>query len=70
MDSIEELDSLNLTTAGNVSDNDNCVGRNFKTLKFTDHNLHDFELDSDPDNNFLNNINNNCCYYSINLTQT
>ncbi|XDV33591.1 hypothetical protein PO909_003956 [Leuciscus waleckii] len=30
----------------------------------SDHNLHGFEQDLDPENNFLNNINNNCCYYS------
>lgn len=64
MDSCEEFDCLNLTTAGNERDNDDCDGWNFKSFKFTDHNMHDFEQDIDPENNFLNNINNNCCYYS------
>lgn len=64
MDSLEELDCLNLITAGNESDNDESEGWNLKTFKFTDHNLHGFEQDLDPENNFLNNINNNCCYYS------
>lgn len=35
-----------------------------KTFEYTEHKPQDIENDIDPDNNFLNNINNNCCYYS------
>ena len=35
-----------------------------RTSEYTDHHTHDFELDIDPDNNFLFNINENCHYYT------
>ena len=35
-----------------------------QTFQYTDHNSQDIEHDIDPDNNFFNSINNNCCYYT------
>lgn len=59
-----ELDvsvSLNRFNGMDSGDDD---GLNFKSFHFTDHNLMDFEHDIDPDNNFFNNVNINCRYYS------
>ena len=35
-----------------------------RTSEYTDHHIHDFEQEIDPDNNFLFNINENCHYYT------
>lgn len=48
----------------NEMDNNDYNGLTFKAFRFTDHSVHDFEQDIDPENNFLNSLKNNCCYYS------
>ena len=35
-----------------------------KTFSYTDYKCQDMEEDVDPDNNFFNDIVDNCCYYS------
>lgn len=55
---------LNSITAGNEMNGNDCDDLNFNIFKFTDHNVNDFEQDIDPENNFFNNLNNNCGHYS------
>ena len=37
---------------------------NFENFNHTDHKTHEIDYDLDPENNFYNNINNNCQYYT------
>ncbi len=36
-----------------------------RTFQYSDHNFLDLEHDIDPLNNFFSNINDNCCYYTV-----
>jgi len=52
------------TSGVNNGINQNIDKLELRTFQYTNHSLLDLENDIDPENNFLSNINNDCCYYT------
>ncbi len=52
-------DTSNVTER--ISEHEN---QELQTFQYTEHSVQHIEHDTDPDNNFFNSVNNNCCYYT------